>query len=260
MNLQKLSLREQVLSALVLIVFIVGGYSFLRFVPAYKATLVMQAAILKSQTNLQNTEIPEMPDEDFDEMEDRLNDLTQSVNLLKASSATIESRFAPEDSQELRLRISELARQHGVRIRVSEAFQASASSQSAASGGAVPQVDAKRAARKAQREAERAARLARAGKAPAKVEVKKEEAVQQQIVIPSEALGWLARLEVGSIFHRPLQTVSVEGDFQGIRNFIRGLEQLPWQVTVVKLDIAVIAADMPPGIAQPLSAQLVLAL
>jgi hypothetical protein len=258
-NLQKMSLREQLLSALVLTVFIVGGYSFLRFVPAYKATLEMQAAILKSQANLQNTEIPEMPDEDFDEMEDRLNDLTQSVNLLKENSVTIESRFAPEDSQELRLRISELARQHGVRIRGSEAFKASASSQGA-TGVGVSQGDAKRAARKAQREAERAARLIRFGKAPAKLAVKKEEATQQQIVIPSEALGWLARLEAGSIFHRPLQTMSIEGDFQGIRNFIRGLDQLQWQVTVVKFDIAVIAADMPPGVPQPLSAQLVLAL
>ncbi|MDP3211453.1 hypothetical protein [Methylotenera sp.] len=259
MNLQKLSLREQVLSALVVTVLIIGGYSFLRFVPAYKATVEMQAAILKSQAHLQNTEIPEMPDEDFDELEDKLNDLTQSVNLLKANSATIESRFAPEDSQELRLRISELARQHGVRIRGSNAFEAT-SSISAAAGAVVSQADAKRAARKAQREAERAAMLARAGKGPAKVAVKKEEATQAQIVIPSEDLGWLARLAPGSIFHRPLQTMSVEGDFEGIRSFIRGLDQLPWQVTVVKLDIAVIAADMPLGVPQPLSAQLVLAL
>lgn len=260
MNIQKLSLREQILSALVITVLIIGAYSFFRFVPAYKATLEMQASILKSQANLQNTEIPELPDDDSDELDDRIDDLTQSVNLLKSSSTSIESRLAPEDSQELRLRISELARQHGVRIRGSEAFQMSSGNQGVGGGTAVSQADAKRAARKAQREAERAARLERAGLGPAKVAVKKEAVTQQQIVIPSESLGWLARLAPGTIFQRPLQTVNIEGDFHGLRNFIRGLDQLPWQVTVVRLDIAVIAADMPPGVPQPLTAQLVLAL
>ena len=59
---------------------------------------------------------------------------------------------------------------------------------------------------------------------------------------------------------RPLQRLVIEGDFRGLQRFIAGLEQLPWAVSVVKLEVAAIGKEPPPGLPQQLSAILVLVL
>lgn len=73
-------------------------------------------------------------------------------------------------------------------------------------------------------------------------------------------MTWIARMSPGTMFHRPMQRIELEGNFQQLRQFIHGLDGLPWQVTVIRLRLEQLPTSMPAGYPQPLLAELVLAL
>jgi hypothetical protein len=57
-----------------------------------------------------------------------------------------------------------------------------------------------------------------------------------------------------------MQRLEVEGSFNALQRFIYGLEELPWQVTVLRLRIEKLPMTSPVGYAQLLKSELVLAL
>ena len=75
-----------------------------------------------------------------------------------------------------------------------------------------------------------------------------------------ESDGLVARMSPGTPLHRPMQQLGMEGDFEGMRNFIQGLDRLPWQVTIVQFKLEAKPVDPPAGMPQRLSANLILAL
>ena len=55
---------------------------------------------------------------------------------------------------------------------------------------------------------------------------------------------------------RPFQRLTVEGNFADLQTFIHALRAMPWQATVVKLDIDVAIQTPPPGMPQPLTVRM----
>lgn len=238
MKLKTISTREQVLILVVALVLAGGGYGLLRAMPALKSLKSMADSTAKTEQRLKTTEIPELPDEDEDAVKRMLRDAEEALATMRAGTSAIEERLAPPDSQELKLRISSLAQQSGVFIVENKTYLA-----------ANPLLQAAAAAptRKSKR-ARRAAAAAPPATKPA-----------GPAMLP-ESDGLIARMAPGTALERPMQQLGMEGDFEGMRNFIRGLDSLPWQVTVVQFRLEAKPVDPPAGVPQRLSASLVLAL
>lgn len=223
MRMPRLSNREQLLAALVFVVMVVFGYGLLRWLPWQKELGAMQSSIQATTARLAKTEIPEEPTETIAALTAQLNDQEQAMALIQRSAEHIEQRLASFDSQELRVRISQLAANSNVRIRVNQAFAGTAQ-QTAQAGGRNTAV------------ADRSAP-----------------------VLP-ESRSWIDRMSPGTLLQRPMQRLELEGNFEALQRFIYGLEELPWQVTVLRLRVEKLPTMSPAGYAQWLKAELVLAL
>ncbi|MCX4187783.1 hypothetical protein [Methylophaga sp. OBS4] len=228
MKLAAMSNREQALAAAVIVVLLLGIYGFLRFMPATKAIVDLQHKAEATQKKVISTRIPEAPEYDMDELLEQLDDQEQALALLRSSAETVEQKLAPFESQELKVRISELARSSDVRIRINERLAVVAQN--------TPQPVKQSKKRKA-----------------------KEQVPTGDLVLPA-TMNWLARMSPGTMFHRPMQRLEIDGNYESLRRFIHGLNALPWQVTVVRLKLEKMPTSPPHGYAQILNAELVLAL
>lgn len=72
--------------------------------------------------------------------------------------------------------------------------------------------------------------------------------------------SWVARMSPGTLFARPMQRLELEGSYAEIRQFIYGLSELSYQVTVLKINISKGPNEIPAGYAQKLVSELILAL
>jgi len=236
MKLKNLSLREQVLLLIVAIVLVGGGYGLLRAMPAMKSLKAMSESTDKNEQRIRTTEIPELPDEDEGSVQRDIREAEAALAAMQSGAAAVEERLAPADSQELKLRISTLAQQSGVFIIENKAYVAAAPLQPNASAPT----------RKSKRARKAAAAVAAAQPAA-------------QAMLP-ESEDLIARMAPSTPLQRPMQQLGMEGDFEGMRNFIKGLDRLPWQVTIVQFKLEAKPIDPPAGLPQRLSANLILAL
>lgn len=228
MTLPKLKTSEQILLAVVMLVLIMGGYGWLRFVPKNNDIVSLQSQAAATERKLLTTRIPEEPEQGIDELLKQLDDQEHALALVRTMADGVGERLAPFDSQELKVRISELARNTGVRIRTNEAFIKPASM------AVVPIVNKKKSKTAAAQAA-------------------------TNVILPSSH-SWIARMSATTVFHRPMQRLELEGDYQSLRAFIHGLAELHWQVTVIQLKLERMPATPLRGYAQALSSELVLAL
>lgn len=239
MKLKTMSLREQVLVFIVAVVLVGGGYGLLRFYPALKALKAINEAVAKTEAHVRTAEIPDLPEDDEDAIIRQIRQADQAMAGLGGSIDTVERRLALPDSQELRLKISDLARTSGVLMLSNQAY-VNVNPVTAANVSSAP----KRSSRRARRAAA-AQPVPVADKNPA--------------ILPRSD-GLLARMSPGTAFHRPMQQLAMEGDFDSIKQFIAELNRLPWQVTIVRFKLETKLTDPPAGLPQRLSANFILAL
>lgn len=226
MKLTQLNKRERILAACFLVVIVLGIYGLLRFEPRYSDIQMLEQQKESTLMRLGNMDIPTEPTEEVEDINEKLDDQENAQQAIKESAEQIETRLAPLDSQELKVRISELARDSGVRIRVNEALNPSPLK--------VNNYTGKR--RKA------------------------EEEITYGEIIPPATAGWITRMSPGSMFQRPLQRLELDGSYLALRRFIHGLDELPYLVTVVRLNIDKLAIAPLRGSSQILKTELVLAL
>lgn len=226
MKLKQLNKRERLLAAGIMIVIILGGYGLLRFQPKYDEIQRLDQQKQATLNRLGNMDIPTEPTEEIDDINRELDDQENALKAIKESAEQIESQLAPLDSQELRVRISELARDSGIRIRINEAL---------------------------------APTPLKVVKASAKSRGKSDSVAFGEI-IPPVTSGWVTRLSPGSMFQRPLQRLEVDGSYLALRRFIHGLDQLPYLVTVVRINIDKLEIAPIRGSSQLLKTEIVLAL
>lgn len=101
------------------------AYSVFRYMPAQAVILQQAQSTEEKNERVQSIrrEQPEAPGRDPAQLRQELAELEQSLDREQQQLTLFEQQFAPEDSpealQDLRVRISELATSHGVRIRES---------------------------------------------------------------------------------------------------------------------------------------------
>lgn len=237
MKIPSLNNREQLLIGLSLTVVLWGGYGFLRFYPANKVIAELTQSTEATEQRLKTTTIPDEPLEDVEKLKRQLSDQERAIESIKSQVDSMEQRLAPLDTQEAIVGISQLARDSQVRIRVNEVFKNPTPAAQPAVAAPAP------SGKKAKRNPAKAA----------------EPAVAAPVILPNTA-GWIARLSPGTLFVRPLQHIELEGSYMAIRQFIHGLEEQPYQVTVLRLKLEKQPTLAPPGYPQLLQAELVLAL
>lgn len=227
MKLRELNKRERILAIAIVIVIVIGGYGLIRYQPAKTNIESLQKQVLATQSRIAELEIPEESDEVIEDILDQLDDQEAEVAALQESSATIESLLASRDSQQLRVMISSLALETGIRIRSNETFQAS------------PVTQIVQTTRGNNR--------------------KTTAQPTQDVILPATS-GWIARMSPGSMYARPLQKLQLEGSYESLRRFLHGLDGLPWQVSVLRMNITKLPVSPLRGMPQPLSIEVILAL
>lgn len=231
-KLAKLKQSEQILIAITLFVIIIGAYSVLRFVPKYQDISAQERSAAKTERKLLKARIPNEPDQDAQQLLSQLDDQEHAMALISDMADSVQQRLAPLDSQELRVLISQLARDLKVRITTNERIEGKAP--------ALKMVAQKKRKKKNQKTANA-----------------NEE--NKNIALPA-TYSWLDRMAPNTLYHRPLQRIELVGQYRRIREFIQELDNLPWQVTVIRMKIEKQSITPLRGYAQALKAELVLAL
>ncbi len=245
MTFDKLTTREQVLIFIVIATFVGGGYGLFRFVPQLKVQAELRAAITKNQERIKYPKIPDEPFEDIDELKEKLAELETEFSEVKLTLANAEKSLAPTDSQDMVVKISEVARATNLRVIESVPYLVAKKDGS----NAAVKTNQPKLSKRAQRLADRAARKrARAAGG---------DPVQNTANggIPKEG-ELIYRLVNDLETPRPFQRIAVEGSFNDLQKFIKAIRSMPWLATIVKLDIDVAIQTPPPGMPQPLTARM----
>ena len=225
MSLTKLTNQEQWIVAGVLILFILGGYTFFRFIPQNSHISSLQSHVSSVENKLLTSHIPDEPEDNVKELLTQLDDQEKSLALLTEMDESVSGSLAPFRSQELKVLISQLARNSRMRISTNEVY--------------LPKKTLVKKKKKKK---------------------KKKSTTLETNLILDESRSWIDRMSLTTLFHRPMQRIVIEGNYVSLRNFIHGLDDLSWQVTIVKLNIAKLPSAPLQGRAQILRSELVLAL
>lgn len=245
MALDKISNREQVLIFIVVATFVAGGYGLFRFVPQTKQLAELQATVKVNQDKIKNPNFPDEPGEDAEDLQEKLEDLESVMVNARANLDALEKNLAPTDSQEMVLKISEAARASGVRVIENVPYLVQSKD-----GEAANQANKPRLTKRAQKKLNRAARanaLKTGSVASAAGGIPKEGELIYRLVNELETA-------------RPFQRISVEGNFSDLQKFIQSVRSMPWQATIVKLDIDVAIQTPPQGMPQPITARMIIAI
>lgn len=218
MKLKQLNNRERALAGIILLVIVLSGYGLLRFEPRLENIQRLEEQKEATLNRLAKMDIPTEPQEGIDEIKRELEDQQKALDAIRESAVQIEQQLAPVDSQELKVKISELARDSGIRIRVNEALR------------------------------------------PQPLKNNNRRGNDDNEIIPPVTTGWITRMSPGSMFQRPLQRLEVDGSYLALRRFIHGLDELPYQVTVIRLNIEKLEISPFRGSSQMLKTEMILAL
>lgn len=238
MAIEKFTLREQVLIFLVVATLVGGAYGLFRFVPENKKITELNTKLEANKNKVKNPPTIDAPEEDAEDLQDSLDKLENELVELKASLESAEKSLAPIDSQETILKISEAAREAGVKVVESVPYVVIKADDTKTEVKVISKKKARRLAKKG---------IKGASVAPV-VGVKPKE-------------GELVYRLVNHLkTPRPFQQISIEGNFLNFYKFLQILKSLPWQTTIVKLDISVGFQTPPPGVLQPITAKMLIAM
>lgn len=246
MSIDKFSNREQLLIYIVIITFVAGGYGLFRFVPQTKQLAEKQVIIKSQQDQIKNPKFPDEPFEVVEDLEDELEELENAMVFERANLEVLEKTLAPTDSQEMVSNISEAARVAGVRVIENVPYLVQRKVSEAADQTNKPQVS-RNTQRKLAREARRAGLKAGGGVAASSANggIPKEGELMYRLVNELET-------------PRPFQRISVEGSFADLQAFILSVRHMPWQATIVKLDIDLAIQAPLQGVPQPIIAHMII--
>ncbi len=248
MNLEKISNREQILIFVAVFTIVVGAYTFFRAMPKLRALTVLQTALEQNQEKVKNPILPEEVLDEPDELQEKLDDLESELASKQVSLVNAEQGLASTDNQDMLLKISEAARV--TNVRVTENVPYLVPTKDGTSTQTNKQKLSKRQQRRSDREARKLARkngnaniqgTAAAGAAP------KEGELIYKLVNEIEP-------------PRPLQRISIEGNFGDLQKFIQAINNLPLLASIVRLDINTSIVTPPQGMPQPISATMIIAI
>ena len=228
MNIRTMTNKQQLIWSLSIVLVTVLLYTFVRFLPELNMINALQSEVKSTQKKLAKQRKKKAPSENLDQLLAQIHDKERAIAVNKDHAAQLESRLAAFDSQELRLRISQLASQSQLNIKTNQAVRTFAASNKVAQKNS-------------------------------KNKKSKNALNTGNTVLPSTH-SLMSRMAPGTMLYRPMQRLTLHGYYSNIQSFIYGLDNLPWQVTVVKLNLKKMPVMPPAGLRQLLSAEIVLAL
>lgn len=243
MAFSQLSHRQQTIMLIIIGSLIAGIYGAMRYIPQQKIVSGLNQQLAKTKAHIQAPEFPDEPDEDSETLKSKSDRLESKLNQLQTEVESYEQNLAPTDSQNVLLKISEAARAANVRFIENVPYIVTRR---------IP-LDTKAPTKKLNKRQQRKLnkRLKKKNK------LNRANGVAAMGVMPKE--GELIDRLVNDLDEaRPLQRVSVEGNFESLMTFIQSIQSLPWQVTIVKLDIDVNTQTPPQGVPQPLMAKMII--
>jgi len=250
MAIEKFSTREQFLIFLVAATLILGGYSLFRFVPHNKKIGEQKAALVANQEKMKNPPILEEPIDNIEKLKNQITTLDKELLDANVALEKAEKNLAPVENQiqiqEILVIISEVARAAGLEVIANSDYLVKRKDGS----GVVVKKLSKKQQRLAFREQRRQIRKGTVSANPVP-EVKLSE--------PKE--GELTYKLVNNLkTPRPFQQYSFKGRYFDVLNFVNALQSFDRQVTVIKIDIFASNQTPMPGVPQPITATLILAL
>lgn len=264
MNFSQLSRRDQIVLAGFLLFIIALFYGLVRYRPASHALQKTQAEIVEKQDKIKAVKFPDTPKRSVEDIQRELDAGVKEIANLQTSLDAMQSSFS-DDAQDLQIRISDLARNLGIRIRDRRPYGASTTGlPPIADGGGGALTSAEKKDRRIAKIRER--RLAREAAAKGVAAAKPtqpakpgEIPIEELVNPPAGGLhDLITLLSTEGKAKRPLQQLIIETDFRGLQRFISELEKLPSFITVVQMDISITGKDSPQGLPQPLTARLVI--
>lgn len=258
MNLKKMSLREQILTFATVAVLILGSYTLFRFYPASKEILRLNTERDVMEKAVKTGAIPDAPFDDVKSLQKELDALTKQLEATQIMANEVEKRLSGPDTTAARIAISDIARQAMVRISVNEEFKVTAPI--SAAGVPITQSRGKNVSSSDIARRNRNARAAAARQLRANPGFRNTPAITTATVNANQVTPLVASMGVGAPMERPMQRLTMEGTFDGITKFIRGLEEMNEMATVVQFQLGIVPQSPPPGYNQRLSATLVIAL
>jgi hypothetical protein len=245
-------LREQVLVLIVSIVLVGGAYGGLRFYPENKAIAEINKNTLMMDEAMKTSKVAEEPYEDAESLEKDLAEIELELKDAQSMMQQVEKKLSPLDTTEVRLAISEVARNAMVRISANEEYRVS-----------VP-VPVDVASDKKQAKDQPTKRLGDAAQRRLRNERKATRnasaAMNINQVNVDQATLLVRKMAVNAPMERPMQRIVMEGTYAGMMRFISGLAQMNFMVTIVQFQLMPTAQTPPPGHNQRITMTLVLAL
>lgn len=240
MALSQLSNRQQTIILVIIGCLLAGVYGFVHYMPEQKKVTGLSEKLTKTKAHIKAPEFPDEPDEDGASLKAESAQLEEKLKQLQAEVDGYQQNLAPTDSQNVLLKISEAARAASVRVIEN-----------------VPYIVTRRIPLDAPQSTKKLSKRAQKKLNKRLRKQKKANGIGAVGVMPKE--GELIDRLVNDLDEaRPLQKVSVEGRFESLMQFIQSIQSLPWQVTIVKIDIDVNAQTPPQGLPQPLMAKMII--
>lgn len=251
MAIEKFSTREQFLIFLVAATLILGGYSLFRFVPYNKKIGEQKAALVANQEKMKSPLILEEPVDDIEKLKNQITTLDKELVEANVAFEKAEKNLAPVESQiqtqEILVKISEAARAAGLEVVGNNQYVINKKDGSSLK----PVKISKRLQKLARRAAKKSARAAGTYKVEVQKEVKLSEPKEGELVY---------KLVNNLKTSRPFQQYTLKGRYFDVLNFVNALQNFDRQVTVIKVDIFATNQTPMPGVPQPITATLILAL
>jgi len=229
MSLNQLESKKQFAIITVFVVMLLGLYVQFRMLPAVDDVAKLNKQLKANEKLLRNPNIPEEPLENIENLKDDVADLEVDLEQLTQQSAS-------------RVRIVNnvpfLAKK---RIKTSGVTAAGKVNEKLS---IVEQRKQARRMRKAMKKARKQASRSGVGASGVGVYTREGELMDKLV----------NDFDVS----RPLHKLKVEGSYHNIKAFIDGLQGLPWQVTVVKIDYKLLGANTAQGYPQPLMVEMII--
>lgn len=239
---------QWLLIACVLLCFFVV-YAKARLIPFYQEVAAQGKQLDIDRKLLKAPNIPEEPYEDSTFLAGELSELKKELAGVAGQAANLEQRLAPVDSQDVLLKISEVARSSRVKVVQNLPYLVQRR--------VMIDVQTGQPTNKKMSKAEERAQLKKLRQQAKRA--KKNAAQFGGVVGAITREGELMDKMVNDFAEaRPFQEVKIEGTFDNLKTFIQSMQAMPWQVTIVKLDIDVIQVQKAPqGLPQLLSAKMI---
>lgn len=254
MSFNQLDSKKQYLILMVLVLFLMGLYVQFRLLPVAGAVGELNKQLKTDQALLKNPNIPEEPLENIEDLKDSVAVLDVELEELTGQSANLAKKLPEINSQDVMLKISEVARASRVRIVSNVPFLVRkrmklAGNTTATNGNKklsiVEQRARERAIRKSMQKAQKQAARAGVNTAVGVGVLTREGELMDKLVNDFEV-------------SRPLHEIKIEGSYQNIKAFIEALQGLPWQITVVKINFSLLGQNTAQGYPQPLIVEMII--